>query len=103
MNKAEDLASAFRAGRRLGYQGGMLLGVPIPNEHGLDTQTTKRAVKYALRKLEQRAIVGKDATPFLLQAVYDYTDGASLDANIALVRHNAKVGAELAVALAHKR
>lgn len=103
VNKAEDLASAFRAGRRLGYQGGMLLGVPIPNEHGLDTQTTKRAVKYALRKLEQRAIVGKDATPFLLQAVYEYTDGASLDANIALVRHNAKVGAELAVALAHER
>ncbi len=100
VDKAEELASAFRAGRRLGYQGGMLLGVPIPAEHGLDPQTTRRAVKYALKQLERAMIVGKDATPFLLQAVHEYTDGASLDANIALVRHNAQVGAELALALA---
>ncbi len=103
VNETEDLASAFRAGRRLGYRGGMLLGVPIPPEHALDPQTTRRAVRYALKQLERRVIVGKEATPFLLQAVYEYTDGASLDANRALVRHNAQVGAELAVALARAR
>lgn len=103
VDEVEELASAFRSGRRLGRQGGMLLAVPIPSEHGLDPQTTGKAVQYALKQLERRVIVGKDATPFLLQAVHDYTDGASLDANIALVRHNAQVGAELAVALARER
>ena len=102
VDRAEDLASAFRAARRLSYEGGMLLGVPIPTEHALDPKTTKKAVNFALNQLEKKAIAGKDATPFLLQAVYEYTDGASLAANIALVRHNARIGARVAVALASK-
>lgn len=100
VDEAGQLADAFRAGQRLGYQGGMLLGVPIPPEDGLDSRTTRAAVDYALAELESRGIAGKDATPFLLQAVFDYTEGASLVANTALIEHNARVGAELASALA---
>ena len=100
VDEAEQLASAFRAGRQLGYGGGMLLAVPIPSEHSLDAAVTQEAVNHALQQLERQGIVGKEATPFLLQAVFEYTDGASLAANIALVRHNAQVGAELALALA---
>ena len=94
-----QLADAFRAGRQIGYEGGMLLGVPIPPENGLDTQKTRDAVDHALNELQQQGIVGKDATPFLLQAVFEYTAGASLVANTALIEHNARVGAQLALAL----
>ncbi|MCE2526891.1 MAG: pseudouridine-5'-phosphate glycosidase [Actinomycetia bacterium] len=100
VNEAEDLARAFRAGRRMGWQGGTLLGVPIPPEDALDEQTTREAVDYALGELERRVIAGKDATPFLLQAVFEHTAGASLVANTALIRHNASIGAKLALALA---
>lgn len=100
VDEARQVADAFRAGRRLGYQGGMLLGVPIPAEHALDARITRAAVEYALNELEQQGIAGKDATPFLLQAVFEYTEGASLVANTALIEHNARVGAELASALA---
>ncbi len=101
VDEARQLAAAFRAGRQLGYEGGMLLGVPIPAEHALDAKTTREAVEYALGKLEQRGIVGKAATPFLLQTVFEHTDGASLHANTALVRHNAGVGAKISLALAN--
>ena len=100
VDEARQLADAFRAGQRLGYEGGMLLGVPIPSEQALDARTTREAVDYALSELEKRGVAGKDATPFLLQAVFEYTEGASLVANTALVQHNARVGAELASALA---
>ena len=99
VDDAGQLADAFRSGQRLEYEGGMLLGVPIPAEHALDAQTTREAVDYALAELESRGIAGKDATPFLLQAVFQYTEGASLVANTTLIEHNARVGAELAAAL----
>ena len=100
VDEARQMADAFRAGCRLGYQGGMLLGVPIPAKVALDAQVTRAAVDYALNELERHGIGGKDATPFLLQAVYEYTAGASLVANTALIEHNAGVGAKLASALA---
>nr|CAD1835549.1 unnamed protein product [Ananas comosus var. bracteatus] len=46
---------------------------------------------------------GNAATPFLLARVNELTGGASLTANIALVKNNALVGAKIAVALAHLR
>ncbi len=103
VDDAGQLADAFRSGQRIGYEGGMLLGVPIPAEHGLDAQTTQDAVDYALNELDRQSIAGKEATPFLLQAVFEYTDGASLVANTSLIEHNARVGAELASALTKSR
>ena len=100
VDEARQLAEVFQAGRGMGWEGGMLLGVPIPPEHALDAQTTRKAVDYALGELQRRAIAGKDATPFLLQAIFEHTDGASLAANTALIKHNAKVGAKLSLALA---
>ncbi len=99
LDEPRQLAKAFRAGQRLGWEGGMLLGVPIPAEHALDEETTHQAVRYALAECERRGITGKETTPFLLQAIFEYTEGASLVANVALIKHNAKVGAELASAL----
>ena len=99
VDEARQLADAFRAGRLLGWEGGMLLGVPIPAKYALEEQTTRKAVNYALAELERRGITGKETTPFLLQAIFEYTDGASLAANTALIQHNAGVGAELAVSL----
>ncbi len=99
VDQARQLAKAFQAAQRMGWEGGMLLGVPIPAEQALDEQITREAVRYALAELERRGIAGKDATPFLLQAIFEHTDGASLAANTALIEHNAKVGAKVALAL----
>ena len=48
-------------------------------------------------------ISGAAITPFLLQRVNELTHGASLRANIALIRNNASVGARIAVELAQLR
>lgn len=57
-------------------------------------------IDQAVRECNDRRIIGKNITPFLLQRVGDITKGRSLIANIALIENNARVAAEIAVALA---
>ena len=99
VDEAGQITGAFRAGQRLGWKGGTLLAVPIPAERALAEEVTREAVRHALTELDREGIAGKETTPFLLDAVFRYTGGASLAANEALIRHNAEVGAGLAVAL----
>jgi pseudouridine-5'-phosphate glycosidase len=58
-------------------------------------------IAQALREAGQQGVKGKAVTPFLLARIKELTGGRSLATNIALVKHNALVGAKLAVALAH--
>jgi len=51
-----------------------------------------------LNAAKERKISGKEVTPFLLQFISEHTKGESLEANIALIKNNAKVGAKLSVA-----
>ena len=50
--------------------------------------------------MDALGIRGKDATPYLLGRIVEITDGESLTANIALVEHNARLGAAIAGAYA---
>ena len=52
----------------------------------------------ALQAASEKNIKGKEVTPFLLQWIAQHTEGESLEANIALIKHNAKVGAQIAKA-----
>jgi pseudouridine-5'-phosphate glycosidase len=58
------------------------------------------AIADALRQADARGIRGKEVTPFLLGAVAERTGGRSLEANVALLRNNARVAAQVAAALA---
>jgi pseudouridine-5'-phosphate glycosidase len=60
----------------------------------------QRAIDRALEEAKKKRVKGADVTPFLLKRVRELSGGASLEANLALVRNNAEVGADVAVALA---
>ena len=72
----------------------------MPEEHAAAGAAVEEATQAALREAQARGIAGAAVTPFLLQRVQQLTGGASLAANIALIKHNAAVGAGIAVALA---
>ena len=93
-------ARLIRAGRTLGLEQGALIAVPIPAEHEAKGAEVEAAIRRALDECESRGVRGRDVTPFLLERVRVLTDGASLDANVALVKNNARVGADIAVELA---
>lgn len=75
-------------------------GVPVPEEFAADTQQVEEAIARALDEAEHQSIAGNGITPFILQRVAQLTGGASLKANIELIKHNAAVGARIAAAFA---
>lgn len=101
VENAADVAAIWRAQRALGLAGGALLAVPIPDAYATPPHIAEKAVAVALDEADARGIRGKAVTPFLLERVAAITEGASQAANLALLEHNARVGAEVAAALAH--
>ncbi|XP_027210795.2 uncharacterized protein [Penaeus vannamei] len=78
---------------------GMLIAVPIPEEHQAEGKLIKEAIDIAVKEAEL-AVSGREVTPFILQRVFEITGGQSLKSNIALIKNNAKAGAQIAVELA---
>ncbi|MFJ8237564.1 pseudouridine-5'-phosphate glycosidase [Ureibacillus sp. NPDC094379] len=98
-NSVEEVADMMRAKWDLGLRGGAVVANPIPEEQALDKDFITGIIESALKEAEEKGVKGKDVTPFLLAKVKDLTEGKSLEANIALVKNNAKIGAGIAVAL----
>ena len=96
----QEAAAVFRAQRALGLPAGLLITVPVPAEAELPAEVMEAAIAGALAAAEARGLRGKALTPFLLAEVSQRTGGASLRANLALLENNARVAAQIAVALA---
>ena len=88
------------AGGTLAVKGGVVVANPIPSEAEIPAAEIAPVIKAAVKKAEAHGIMGKETTPFLLAEIAGVTAGRSLAANIALVKHNAKIAAAIAVAFA---
>ena len=100
VDSPEELAAAFKASLELGFQGGMLVANPIPEEYSMDPAVINGAIEEALSQAKANGIHGKETTPFLLAKVKELTGGDSLDSNIQLVFNNARLAAKTAACLA---
>lgn len=94
------VADLIRTHEALGLQSGLLITVQVPYADALDQQQMEEAVAQATREADSQGIHGAAATPWLLQRLAQLTEGGSLRANLSLLRHNATVAAQIAVALA---
>ena len=101
VDSPQELASAVKAKWDLNLQGGLIVANPIPKEFEMDAKVIDKAIKEAILQQNSLGIKGKESTPFLLAKVKELTGGESLDSNIQLVYNNAKVGAQLAIALSN--
>jgi pseudouridine-5'-phosphate glycosidase len=93
-------ARILRAKWQLGLKGGVVIANPIPQSAALDQEMVDGAIAQALADADAQGVSGKEVTPFLLSRLEELTGGASLEANIALVRNNASVAASIAHAYA---
>jgi pseudouridine-5'-phosphate glycosidase len=99
----DEIARTMDAAWSLGLGSGVVVAHPIPVADEIPAAQMAPVIERALAELDERGIHGRDATPFLLGRIVELTGGASLTANIALVRENARVGAEIAVRYAALR
>lgn len=100
MDDAQSQARFIRAKWALGLSGGVVLSNPVPAAQAMPREEIDAITTQALAEAAQQGIQGKAITPFLLARIKALTGGRSLATNIALVKHNAAVGARLARALA---
>jgi pseudouridylate synthase len=98
-----DAAAVWRAHRALGLVSGAVLAQPVPVDDELDADLHDRLLAEGLALLTQRGVRGKDVTPALLDHFHAGSGGASLRTNLALVRANAELAAQVAVELAGLR
>jgi len=99
MDDVADIARVIALQAELGM-GGVLVANPIPAADALDAKAIEARIAEAIAGAEAEGVSRKALTPFLLKRIFELTDGKSLVANIALVENNAKVAAQIAVALA---
>ncbi len=97
---AEEIAALLKTKWSLGLTGSVLIANPVPATQEIATDEMEKHIVLALEAAKEKNINGKEVTPFLLQYIANHTKGESLEANIALIKHNAKVGAGVAVAFA---
>lgn len=93
-----EVAALMSARVALDLPAGLLVTVPVPAEHELPSAEAERAIAQALQEADEQGIHGKKVTPFLLARVSVLTGERSRVANVALLRQNARVAAQIAVA-----
>ena len=98
MDTATQIAAAVAMRATLGLSGGHLIANPIPPDAEIPRDVITPHIEVALAEAVAKGIQAKSVTPFLLQRIYELTGGKSLTANIALVRNNARLAAEIAIA-----
>jgi pseudouridylate synthase len=100
LDTAGEIASFLRARRSLALEGGTLIANPVAARAEIPAEEMAGHIEAALRDAAAAGVTGKVVTPFLLDAIYRSTEGRSLATNIALVKSNAALAAQVAVALA---
>ena len=99
LDSAAEIANLCIQKWQAGLNGGVLIANPVPQAEQIDPEKIETAIKDALALADEKSISGKALTPFLLDQIRHMTDGASLHANKALVRNNALLAADIAVAM----
>lgn len=94
---AAELARILQVKWDLGLDGGVIIANPIPAEAEIPAEEIHETIEAALQEAVQRGVKGKEITPFLLDRLKVLTHGRSLTANIALVKNNARLAAQVAV------
>ena len=103
LDTAHEIAKAHKIRGLLGLPGGQLIANPIPGDAEIPRSEMEPVIERALKDAVTHGITGKSVTPYLLQRVFELTEGRSLTANIALVLNNAALAAQIACEMADNK
>ncbi len=98
MDDESNIAAMLQVKWQMGLQGTVLIANPLPTKYEVAPDVIEQHIQKALQDADQQKITGKEVTPFILKHIADHSKGESLEANIALIHHNAALAARIAVA-----
>ncbi len=96
LSSPTEIATLLKAKWDMGLNGSVLIANPIPAEKEFPFEKMEELIEEALQSANEKKIIGKEITPFILKFIADKTSGESLESNISLVYNNAKLGALIA-------
>jgi pseudouridine-5'-phosphate glycosidase len=99
LDSPEAIAAMLKVKWDMGLNGSVLIANPVPANQEIPSDMMEEHIVLALDAAQRAGVTGKDITPFLLKFIATYTNGESLEANIALIKNNAALGAKIAVEL----
>lgn len=95
-----EVAAIWQAKQQLGLAGGLLVTVPVPSADEIPAEEIEPLIDQAVAEAHARGLRSAQVTPYLLQRLVALSGERSLHANLALLKNNAVVAAQIAVALA---
>ncbi|MCB0148565.1 MAG: pseudouridine-5'-phosphate glycosidase [Caldilinea sp.] len=98
----QEVSDLWLAKQALGLPGGLLVAVPIPAEAEIPAAEIEPAIAQAVAEAAERGLRSAEVTPFLLSRIAELTGARSLEANLALLKNNAAVAAQIAVAVSRQ-
>lgn len=98
LDSAREIAEFQKVRDALNLDAGVLVANPIPVADEIPAKTMNDYISTAQSEMLSKGISGKQVTPFLLQRIFELSDGESLKSNIALVKNNARLAADIAAA-----
>jgi pseudouridine-5'-phosphate glycosidase len=98
---AREVVAIWHARQSLGLPGGLLVTTPVPVEEEIPAAEIEPAILQALAEAAQRGLRSAEVTPFLLSRIAEITRERSLRTNLALLKNNARLAAQIAMALRH--
>lgn len=98
VDSCEEIAKMWKTRHDLRQHGSILINNPVPEADEIPAREMAAHITQAISEAKAEGISGKAVTPWLLSRIFEITDGKSLTTNIALIKNNAKLAAEIAVA-----
>ncbi|SDR37221.1 pseudouridine-5'-phosphate glycosidase [Pseudovibrio sp. Tun.PSC04-5.I4] len=99
LDDAADVAKLIKFREKFADHGGILVTNPVPAENEIPADEMQVFIDASIQAAEEQNVRGKNVTPFVLQDIFERTQGRSLATNIALVKNNAKLSAKIACGL----
>ncbi len=99
INTPLEISEVINVKNELGLEGGILITNPIPEEFEVPHEVIDEVINQSIIEMNEKNIIGKEQTPFLLAKICELTNGVSLESNIKLVYNNCKLAAEIAKGL----
>jgi pseudouridine-5'-phosphate glycosidase len=98
LDSATAISDLLKAKWGMQLDGAVLIANPVPTEFEMGQDAIEQHILNALEAANQQRVKGKEVTPFILKYIADHTQGESLETNIALIKNNARLAAQIAVA-----
>ena len=99
VKSVEEVADIYKFRKKSNFSQSVLIANPIDKADEFDPQLEKEILDKGMKLAKEQHVSGKNVTPFLLGLMHSESKGKSLKANVALVKSNARLAAQIAVAI----